>query len=311
MSTTLYFSKVNVNSHIFSVYEKPQKLMEILNLLLVKIKNDIGFDKEVLRHDENGEAYVYKAHYKFSSIEKLGSKFNNAIVGNVIKTFHLFVNKIDDDGKVIRIPVENNEVVRFYFDVYKETVAFHRTSWFGYVDFTEAFKQLLNASMKDCEEEYNFEVSLLRKGLNIQEIKSQLKKIGVIETLRIEIIPPNPNGPLLNGISSNGEKFLESAKEGNVTSRSILFTSKAQTGLLLDSEIVSDELEKVETIHSKLSDEEAVGKGYVTVEASSKNGRVYSTKDSNPIKDKIADGIVGITEFAETCMRKITSIFGD
>lgn len=312
MSVTLYFSKVNINSHIYDVYENPDKLKQILNLLLINICDDIGYEKQEIGHDEDGESYVYTAYYKFSSVEKLGDKYNNTIVGNVIKKSYLYAKQIDEaTGEVKKIPVENNEVIRFYFDVYKEIVAFHRTIRFGYAEFNEAFNELINLSMKKHKKSYNFEVSILRKGLNINEIKKQLKEIGRIETLRIEIIPPNPDESLLNDIHENGEEFLKSVKDGNITSRSILFTSKAQEGLFLDAKIITDELTKVESIHSKLSSEEAIGKGYFTVEAEGKNGRKYSTKNNNPIKDKIDDGIKGIVEYAEVCRNKILSIFGN
>ncbi|MGV8983842.1 hypothetical protein [Clostridium sp.] len=305
----LYFSKVSINSHIFDVYNDTSKLKKILNLLVLNINNDIQYKRNETLHDEHGDIYEYSASYKFSSIEKLGDKFDNAIVGNVIKTSNIFINKINEaTGDIKKFPVENNEIIRFCFDTYSEKVAFYTTNRFGYVEFNDSFKELINTSMKKDEESYSFEVALLRKGLNIEEIRSELKKIGEIETLRIEIIPPNPNEDLLNSIHNNGENFLESAKEGNVTSRSILFTSKAPKGLLLDAPIVKNEIDQIENIHSKLSSEEATSKGYANVEAVSKSGRTYSTKYNQPIKDKIDGYVDSMVEFATLCRKIIKSI---
>ncbi|WPC42381.1 DUF4747 domain-containing protein [Clostridium sp. JS66] len=309
MSVTLYFSKININSHIFDIYDNPSRLKEILNLLMVNINNDIKYEKNEIRYDESGDVHEYNASYKFSSIEKLGDELDNVIVGNVIKTSNLFINKVNEKtGHVKKVPVENNEVIRFCFDIFNEKVAFYTTNRFGYVEFNDAFRELINISMEEYEDSYSFEAFILRKGLNIEEIRSELKSIGRIETLKIEIIPPNPNEDLLNQIYNNGEKFLQSAKAGNVTSRSILFTSKAPNGLLLDSSIVKDEIDQIENIHSRLSSEEAISKGYATVEAVSKSGRTYSTKNNQPIKDKIDDYIDNVIEFAKVCKRIIKSV---
>ncbi|ABK84490.1 MULTISPECIES: hypothetical protein [Bacillus cereus group] len=306
MSITLYFSKVNINSHIFDVYEDKKKLKEILKKLYLNIKEDVSYVKQNLNYAENGETYIYDAEFKFNLINKLD---DDTIVGTVIKTSTLFVNQVNQEtGDRKKIPVENSEVIEFYFDVYKEIVTFHRTNRFGHAEFTEAFQELVNKCMSEESEQYHFEVALLREGLNVEDIQKQLKTIGNLETLKIEIIPPNPDDDLLDEIQENGEEYITDIKEGNVTHTSTIFTSKETRGLNIDAKIIQEEFKKISKIHSKLTDEEATMNGYVTVEAINKSGRLYSTNKNKAITDKIEEKPQNFMTFATICKKKIASV---
>lgn len=306
MSITLYFAKVNINSHIFKVYEDKEKFYEILKLVFLNIREDVSYKKNNLNFTENGETYTYDAEYKFNRIEKFN---DNTIAGSVIKTSHLFVNKLDENtGEVTKIPVENTEVIEFFFDVFKEKIAYYRTNRFGYSEFSQAFKELLNICMSSKSEEYNFEVSVLREGLSVEDIQKQLKEIGKLETLKVEIIPPNPDDDLLDEIQDNGEAYITGIKEGNVTYTSTAFTSKNSQGLNIDAKVIQKELNKINKIHSKLTDEKATMNGYVTVEATNKNGRFYSTNQNKPIKDRLEEKPSSRLKFADLCKQKIASI---
>ncbi|KAA0776212.1 hypothetical protein DT250_04390 [Bacillus sp. AR2-1] len=306
MSITLYFSKVNINSHIFDVYEDKDRLKEILKKLYLNIEEDVSYIKQNLNYVEHGNTYTYDAEYKFNLIDKLN---DNTIAGTVMKTSTLFVNQVNKEtGDRKKIPVENSEVIEFYFDVYKEIVTFYKTNRFGHVEFTEAFQELVNKCMSKESEQYHFEVALLREGLNVEDIQTQLKAIGKLETLKIEIIPPNPDDDLLDEIQENGEEYITDIKEGNVTHTSTIFTSKETKGLNIDAKIIQDEFKKVSKIHSKLTDEEATMKGYVTVEATNKSGRRYSTNNNKAITDKIEEKPENFMKFATICKRKIASV---
>lgn len=310
MSVTLYFSKVNINSHIFNVYDDKSELNRILMELYFYIQEGNEYIREESRINDNGEMYIYNAKYKFNTIEKFDGDLADTIVGTIMKDYPVFVNEKDPtSGKIRKVAVDNVEVIEFFFDVLNETVAFHTTQRFGYQEFNIALQGLLNFSMSTNEEEYNFEVALLKEGLSVKDIKQELKKIGRLETLRITIIPPNPDDDLLDSIHNNGERYLSSIKAGNVTQRSILFTSKATQGLNIDADVMEEELNKIQEIHSELSSEEAVTNGYVTVEAISKQGRTFTTNDNRPIKDKIDDKPLTPRQFALTCKRKISALF--
>lgn len=309
MSTTLYFSKVNLNSHIYNAYNKKSELNKILTLLYTKINDNIIYEKEITGFDTDGNEFNSLVTYKFYSIEKFDKDLNYTITGRIIKKMNIFINNLNEDtGEVVKTPVEHSEVIDFYFDVFKEIVCFHTTNRFGYVEFNDIFKELINLSMSDDPEKYYFDVSLWRQGLNLSDIRKQLIKLGKIETLKIDIIPPNPDDDLLDNIQNNGEEFLEKYKNGNVTHRSILFTSKAPEGLNLDADIIDNELQSIENIHSSLTSEEATRNGYVSLDAISKHGRTYTTEDSKPIKDKLDSKPSNLREFALACKNKVNAI---
>jgi len=311
MSITLYFSKINVNSHIYDVYDEKEDLNSILKKVYLNIKEDTTYTQTETRTNEIGEEFTYEAYFKFNLIEKSNTDYT--IAGNVIKTSNLFVNEINEaTGEITKVPVENSEVIPFYFDVYREIVAFYTTNRFGYNVFNYAFKELLNECMSTEDEEFNFEVSILKQGLSVNAIQSQLGQIGKLESLTIEIIPPNPDDDLLDAIQQNGEGegYLNDIKSGNVTHRSTIFTSKAPDGLNIDAKIIKKELQKIDQIHPQLSSEEAIKYGYVTVEATNKNGRAYSTNDNQPTKYKLNEKPKTLKEFAEICKQKVLAIVG-
>jgi len=311
MSTTLYFSKININSHIFEIYKKPSKLKQILNLLLINIEDDIEYKKEDLITLDDGQTISQDATYRFSSINKLDGEFDKTIVGSIIKSSKLFAKEIDKETNEIKVKsIHNDEIIQFYFDLFKETVAFYTTNRFGYMDFNHVFKELIGKSMEKTGTDYSFEVSLLREGLNLDNIKQELKKIGKIEILTIKIIPPNPDDGFLDEIHRNGEEYLNMINDGNVTNTSIILTSKAPQGLKLDSKIVNSELDKINMIHSNLTAEEAIKKGYATVDATSKGGRLYSTNNNKPIKNTLEENdMQSILDYAKACKKAVQSLF--
>lgn len=309
MTLKLYFSKVNLNSHILETYDTPKKLKSILNRLYININDDITYEKEEIERNEDGEINSRTIKYKMTRIEKYGKEFNDTIIGSILRESTLYVNQSFDEstGELRKAPVPNSEVIDFFFDVKKEVVVFHTTQRFGYKDFNEAFQNLINRAM--ITEEIYFEVYLLRTGISLENIRQKLKKLGRLESLKIDIIPPNPNDDLLNDIHQNGEKYLDSAKQGNVTHKSILYTSKSPAGLKLDAPIIENELNIVQSLHSSLSEEESIQKGYIIVEAVSKNGRSYTTKENNPIKDTLEEKPPGRYNLALVLKKKLEDVF--
>lgn len=309
-STTLYFAKVNLNSsHIFEIYDKSYELKDILE----KLYNSISKDIIHKRIDEYDGIETYRAIYSFEDIQKNDQE--KYIYGTVVKKSDIYANQRDQNNKPIKVAVENEEYIKFYFDVLQETIVFHTTNRFGYMEFIEAISRLINTSINnvygnDEDEYYNFEVSLRRCNLNLLNIKEELKKLEYVETLRIDIIPPNPDPDILEEIRKNGEERLEYLKSGNVTYKSTLLQSKSSTGIVLDSDIVNEELDEAVNLHSKLSSEEALNKGYVQVEAVSREGSTYSTKDSQPVKQVVdKDFLKDLDGFVSFCKRSIRALF--
>ncbi|MEE6452550.1 hypothetical protein RAH41_18465 [Gottfriedia acidiceleris] len=309
MSVTLYFSKVNINSHILKVYDDKREFDRIIKDLYIKVKDNVEYIKEIIGEDEEGNTFTKEIVYKFNGLQKFGDDLEYTITGRVIKKMTIFINDLDEKtGQITKKPTEHVEVIEFHYDLYKEVIAFHIPNRFGYVEFNQVFRELLNQSMSTPNEKYNFEVSLFRKGLSVESIKQELKKIGKIATLRIDVIPPNPDEELLDSIHENGENYLEQLKKGKITQRSIAFSSTTPEGLDIDAEMIDEELEQIGKIHSKLSSEEAIEKGYITVEGSNVSGRTFTTNDTKPVKDKV-DKPQGLLDFAKVCKNKIASIF--
>jgi len=306
VSVTLYFAKVNINSHIHQVYKDKSEFDRIIKKIYVSVVDDIYYVKENIGTDEEGNRYEKEDSYKFHSIEKFDKEMEFTITGRVVKKMKIFINNLNEStGELIKVPTEHSEIIEFHYDLYKERIAFYTSNRFGYVDFVDVFQELLNKATSVGKEKFYFDVALLKQGMDVGQIKKELKKIGKLETLRIEVNPPNPDDELLDSIQKNGEEYLDNYKVGNITNRSILFTSKAPEGLNIDSAIINEELEQIDRIHSKLSSKEAVGKSYVQVDAMNKKGRSFTTKNTNPVKDKLEKKPESLYEFAIECKKKI------
>lgn len=305
MSTTLYYGKINLNSdHIFKVYEKPDLLKETL----LKLKNSIK-DGVVYKYTQIYKGEEVKInHYVFSDVDKL----DDGIYGKVVKKAPIFANQTDEKGKLKKIAVDNEEIISFYFDVEREIVAFYTTNRFGYSEFCKAFASLITKSINEeyTQEVFGFEVSLINNNLNMKEIQSSLKELGALEEITIDIIPPNPDEELLNELEKNMDKIrLKDYKTGNVTGRRSSLKSTSSTGLVIDSEIVKQELASVYDICPEITAEDAIKKGYATIEAKNTDGRTFSTNDKKPIKDIISDEVVNDKEeYCKTCKYKIGTL---
>ena len=117
--------------------------------------------------------------------------------------------------------------------------------------------------------------------------------------------PPNPDNEIINAMQNTGETVIDSMESGNITGMSFLFTSKGVNGLNLDSEIIHENLEKVEALSEVIGDKKAISKGYISVEAIGKNGKKYTTADQKPLKTVVDKA----EEFFEACKSIIDGIF--
>lgn len=310
MNITVYYAKINLRSHILEVYNENSDLDLILKKLIDSIKNGITYSYSNTYKGKESNCI----NYKFASIKKLNEDYNYAIVGKIIKEDYIYAKQRDEFGKRKKVRVKNEEEINFYFDVLNEVVAFHTTKRFGRKQFLVGMKNLINKSinMNKSDEKYLFDIVLLRASINLDYIKEELSKIGDIKVLKINTIPPNPNRSLLKKIRQNGDKAKEHLSEmnaGNLTGESILFESDAPGGMKLDAPIIQEKLNRVESLHSELSSEEAIKNGYVKVMAESKAGRIYSSNAREPLKDVIEIGDEqDANEFAIICRINLKSI---
>ena len=307
MSKTLYFAKININdANIFRIYNNTISINEIMEKLFDGIDNGITFNRKI-RYKKNGQEHIEEQDFIFTSINKYSEEEPKVLVGNIVKTSKIYINKVNKTtGEKFTTPVDNDEIVKFCFCPAEEIVAFYCANRFGYKTFCSAFEGLLCkvSEISGDETEY-FKVSLLNNGTSLENIKNELKKMKNIETLRISIIPPNPNKELLTAIKENGEKRLENLQEGRIAEKSILFKSRDKRGLNSEAKEIVNELDAISEIHSHLTVEESTSKGYVEVEAKSKDGRIYNTNKSKIIKDKMPDDIVSDKAFSKYCRKRI------
>ena len=98
MSTTVYYSKINLSSHIFEVYDDPHKLIKINDKLISKIRNKMEYKREDKTLFEGKEVTKYEAKYWIDDIQKLDGKYDYAIAGRLYKKSKIFYNSLDAQG---------------------------------------------------------------------------------------------------------------------------------------------------------------------------------------------------------------------
>lgn len=315
--TTLYFSKMNLNSHIYEVYDaedKKGKLNEILKDIYNSIKDNVFYEDNILGVDDEGNAHSKIITYKLVQLDSMIAVEDLAIVGRMVKTSTLITNKLEEDGTISKIPVINDEVVEFYFDVSREIVAYNRTNRFGHKDINDAFEKILNKLFEDeilsnTEQEFPYYVKFenVREGLSLDNLKRELFALGKVKELTLEIIPPNPDDDLLDRLNEEADNYLNDLKSAKVTHRKLTLTSRDPDGLQLNEELVEGEINKINEIHSELSSEEALENGYVSVQAYSQNGISFSTRKSK-VRTAIIEETSSLISFAQRCKDKIRRI---
>ena len=275
---TLYFAKININSHIHIVYENGSNEKKyILDKLFHSISSDVNYTKTLpWTNPETEEVYEKEIFYEFTSIDIFD---NSIIVGGLVRTAELFFSVKNDAGDLERKSVPNSEAIQFYFDAYKEIVVFYTTQRFKYRDFTEVFEKLINISInKQSDTNYHFEVTLIKKPTDFIEFHESLKDLKNIEEIRFDIIPPNANDEYIERVMKNGEQTLDELKAANITKKSIILTSKAPEGLNLRADTIVQEFTEMKNIYDKLSDQESIDKGYVQGFAKDSRGEEVTTK---------------------------------
>lgn len=299
--SVIYFSKVNLNSeHIFEVYQKKIEMKKVLNAVMKSIGEPMVYN-ESYSYIDNGEMYDKTIKFEF----KVLNKTDESIVGYVYRTSNISYNLKDDEtDELQRMTTPNTDAIKFYFDVYKEIIGFTTKQRFKTVDFNRAIAQFINDALKENQYDYRFTVSLYNKGLDINDIKSELKKIKKIKELVVKYQPPNPDSKELDEIWDNGDSTLDEMKTANVTNKSVIFRSKGMTGLNIDAKIIDDELNAVSDMYKCASLKKSISKGYISVQATARNGKKYSTSETKPVKTELDNEDM----FIEVCKEIISSL---
>lgn len=279
----LYFSKLNLISvDVFSAQDDVNQLRKVMDIVSSDLENGTVHEKENF-YIEDDKKYINTIEYRIS----IRRKTESFIDGYIYKDSVVYYKELDKiTGNLQRKSQPNTEAIRFYFDIYKETVGFHVTNRFGYKEFNEAFVSIINKCLEKKNRGFYFEIALRTQGMEFEEVKDYLKKIGKIYELKLKFQQPNPDTEIIRRMRENGEEHLRSMRTANVTEMSFLFSSKGG-GIDIDSELVNDKIKIIEDIGEAIGDKEAVSKGYLSVEAQNSFGRKFTTADEKPIKVEI------------------------
>lgn len=191
----LYLAKVNLNSKIFDVYNKKLEIKDVCDNIYNNIHT--GTDYITTYEDKYNDSlgntlpYTKKSKYTFQEIDKIE---NGIITGKLVRSYNKPTEKLDkSSGKMFITYNEENVSIYFYYDVYREMIAFCERQTFGYNQFMEAFTYLLNDSVN----KYDFQI-FLQKDKNILEEK--IKTLKTVHKVNATLVPPNSNEDDMNDL---------------------------------------------------------------------------------------------------------------
>lgn len=303
---TVYFGKINlVSEHIYKVYSNELQMRDIMLDILGYFQHGMYYDEENPYIGEDGNVHSNAVHYSVYIREKT----DTYIRGRLDKESRLnYKVKNPMTHELENKSIKNTDAIEFYFDVFNEMVGYNTSQRFGYKKFLEIFAQMLNNAARLAEKDYVFDVDIYTKGININDLRNELKKINGIERLNIILKPINPDTEILNSIQQNGSDKLDEFEEANVSQKSIIFTSSSRLGLNLDSKLVSNAINEIDTLQKDVPADKATRNGYAKVEATGRDGVTRSTEDHKPVKRYISK----IEEFVDACRDVIIGHdFGD
>ena len=169
----LYFSKLNlVSVEVFTAQDDPFFLKRVMDIVAGDLTNGTIYEKEDY-YTENGQKFMNTVVYRIS----IRRKTDTYIDGYIYKDSVVYYKELDRvTGELKRKSQPNTEAIRFYFDIYKETIGFHVTSRFGYKEFNNAFVHIINKCLNDKKRGFHFEIALRTQGMEFSEIKENLKE---------------------------------------------------------------------------------------------------------------------------------------
>ena len=141
----IYFSKFNINSEIYKVYDDDGLKDKILKEVFEKIdENTRHTEREKRRGEEEKEVT-----YKFCNLIK-NSK-NKVICGRLVKIYEGEIQSYDAKNDTVITSNANNCAASstFYFDLKSEEIAFITRNALGYNQFNKYFKALVEKYFED------------------------------------------------------------------------------------------------------------------------------------------------------------------
>lgn len=241
----MYLAKVNLNSKIFEVYENRLDISTVLDEVYNKLDaNKIYTETKNIEYSDslgNKKKYKKVSKYEFNDLKKeLDGKI---ITGKIVRSFQKPSESLNKQtGELTDIFINECVSIYFYFDVKKELITFSVRQSFGYVQFTNAFNNLLNKIV----ESYGFEV-FLQKDENL--LAEKIKAFKRVSKINATLIPPNANEEDLDEFR-NSLGYIKECQESNASKFKLeLIDSEQESGLNMEAKIMRDTIK-------------AVGRGY-------------------------------------------------
>lgn len=280
MAIAVYFGKVNlISSHMNEVINNTTSFRNILNKVLTSLNDDVSFtycSSKIV----NGQPFVEEIEYSLS----VKHKSDTHLQGYILKNSFLHYKEFDKKRKeVIPQKIENTESAEFYYDVFREMIGYQRTLRFGYKEFLYAFNGILNTACANHNLNYSFNVQQFTEGFDLDDIRNELQKGGPIKTLKIKYQIPNPDSETLKKIQDDPEKTITDFKSANLSIKEISFRACSDTALNINSDIIEQELQNIDNMHSSINAKKATQNGYIVVETINTHGIKRSSTDSRPV----------------------------
>jgi hypothetical protein len=225
----LYFAKMNINDDIYKVYAGEKKLDDLLQKIYLGVKTN------TIIYDEFG------GRYKFFDLD-----FENTtgiIVGNlgyIKRGVHSSYDSENDDAKDV---VDNNKLdyIVFYFDVYKEMIAFSTSVSLKRTKVPEVISDLIR-------KETDIGVEFVQES-NLGELKSKLERVDHLSKLIVKLVPPNGDKENFARLTS---LTVDKIQESNAVKIEQVFQGPRKEGLVKDSELVRNTIENVGLGYAKV-----------------------------------------------------------
>jgi len=286
----LYFSKFNINSKIYDVYEDP----ELKNQILDQVFENINSEQIIIGHYNNDDGTEMEYSYKFCDINK--DNDNRNIVGRLVKIYDGELQSYDRENDTIKNRWEEDRAASstFCFDLSREEISFITRQGLGYIQFNKYFKLLIEQSFQ----ENAFEIYLES---NIGQLKEKLLRLKRVISIESTIIPPNANEDEYDILfGANTEEVRQSG--ATKYKQALEVVSKGDNSLNLDTGLVKRMLY-------------AVGKGYGMLTAKGRdrsNNKVTITSNEDApykltIPDKEKDSLPAFRERSLVAISQLVS----
>ena len=301
----IYFSKVNLEStELLKMYQE-KSFVDMKKKVLQSFESGIIYEIEDSFKTNTGEVRFVRTNYRLL----VGKKTDEYVSGVIYKSTVLYYKKLNAvTGRVEPDSIPTIEDVKFYFDVDKEIVGFHTRQRFGYQEFNTAFAGIINICMEKSNSPMRFFASLYNEGMQIKELKQELRNIGNIKRLEFNFKLPNPaDDEMIDDLSNGLTDTAKMMKEANAHAVSVIFDSDGKVGLNIDSCEIQDKIEKVGHLTNGISDIDAIKNGYARVTATASNGKKFTTEERKPIKRELINE--KSEEFFLACKDTIANIF--